>query len=57
MTIIPENEQLKRAVRWISDQLMENENLSKMKLINEATLRFDLDPKQSTFLINFYKRE
>lgn len=55
MTVIPENEQLKRAIKWISDQLMEDEHLHKLTLVNEATLRFDLDPKQSTFLINFYK--
>jgi hypothetical protein len=54
-TIIPESEQLKRAVRWISEQLKENEQLSKQKLINEAISRFDLNPKQSMFLLSFYK--
>ena len=54
-TIIPESEQLKRAVRWISEQLKEDEYLSKQKLINEAISRFDLNPKQSMFLFSFYK--
>ena len=55
MTVIPENEQLKRAVKWISEQLRKDENQRKAELINQATLRFDLSPKQAEFLINFYK--
>jgi hypothetical protein len=54
-TIIPDSEQLKRAVKWISEQLKEDENISKQKLINEAITRFDLNPKQSMFLLSFYK--
>jgi uncharacterized protein (DUF2344 family) len=57
MTIISDDEKLKRAVKWISDKLNENENLSKKTIINEACLRFNLDPKQSMFLFNFYKEE
>jgi hypothetical protein len=57
MTIIPDDEKLKRAVKWISDKLNENENLSRSKIVSEACLRFNLDPKQSMFLINFYKEE
>ena len=52
---MPESEQLKRAVRWISEQLKEDEKLSKQKLINEAISRFDLNPKQSMYLLSFYK--
>lgn len=55
-TIIPDSEQLKRAVKWISEQLKEDENKSKQGLINEAISRFDLNPKQSMFLLSFYKK-
>lgn len=55
-TIMPDSEQLKRAVKWISEQLKEDENKSKQGLINEAISRFDLNPKQSMFLLSFYKR-
>ena len=54
-SIIPESEQLKRAVKWISEQLKEDENIPKQGLINEAISRFDLNPKQSMFLLSFYK--
>jgi hypothetical protein len=54
-SIMPDSEQLKRAVKWISEQLKEDENKSKQGLINEAISRFDLNPKQSMFLLSFYK--
>ena len=54
-TIMPDSQQLKRAVKWISEQLKEDENKSKQGLINEAISRFDLNPKQSMFLLSFYK--
>jgi len=54
-TIIPESQELKKAVKWISEQLKEDENQSKQSLINEAISRFDLNPKQSMFLLSFYK--
>jgi hypothetical protein len=54
---MPESQQLKRAVKWISEQLKENEKKSKMGLVNEATLKFDLTPKQSMYLLNFYTQK
>ncbi len=56
-TILPDNEPLKRAVKWISEQLKDDENKPKQLLINEAILRFDLNPKHSMYLINFYKNK
>ena len=55
-TIIPESQQLKRAVKWISEQLIEDEYKSKMALVNQATMKFDLNPRQSMQLLNFYKK-
>ena len=56
-TIMPESEALKRAVKWISEQLKSDENQSVKRLINEAILRFDLDPKQSNYLYHFYQKD
>ncbi len=53
-TIMPDSELLRRAVKWISENLKEDENQSVKKLINEATLRFDLNPMQANYLYNFY---
>jgi hypothetical protein len=53
--VLPKGETLRRAIRYISDRLREDENLSPMALVDEATLRFDLSPKDSEFLIGFYR--
>lgn len=52
---LPEGEALRRAVRWISPQLEESETQPVMPLVNEATLRFDLTPRQSEYLIEFFR--
>ncbi len=54
-SIMPDSAQLKSAVKWISEQLKEDHTKSKQGLINEAISRFDLNPKQSMFLLSFYK--
>ena len=56
-TIMPTNQQLKKAVKWISEQLKDDESKSAISLVNEAILRFDLDPKQSENLLNFYRKK
>ena len=55
MSIYPEGENAKRAVRWISDQLREDESLPVMRLVHQAISRFDLTPKEGEELIAFYR--
>lgn len=54
-TVLPGSEALRRAVKWISEELKIDENQNKMKLVNEATLKFDLSPSEGEFLFNMYK--
>ena len=56
-TIMPESESLKRAVKWISEHLKEKSDQSVNTLINEAVLRFDLNPKQSQSLYELYRNK
>jgi hypothetical protein len=42
-------------VRWISERLREREDRPLLPLVNEATLRFDLSPRESEYLIGFYR--
>ena len=49
------SEQVRRAVKWISENLKESPEQSLKNLINEAILRFDLSPFDSELLINFYR--
>ena len=53
--VMPKGENIRKAIRWISNNLKENASQSLKKLINDAILRFDLSPGDSEFLINFYK--
>lgn len=55
-TVMPEGEALRRAVKWISAEIGEHPDKSVHKLINEAVARFDLSPKDSDFLMSFYKK-
>jgi hypothetical protein len=53
-TIMPEGEAIRKAVKWISDNLQNDPNKSVPKLINEAVVRFDLSPKDAEFLSGFF---
>jgi hypothetical protein len=54
MSILPEGEQLRRAVRWISDERQEKKDANLAKLIDEACVKFDLSPTDAEFLIRFF---
>jgi len=51
MTILPEGEQIRRAVKWISDQRQEAPETPLPRLIGEACLKFDLSPKDAETLV------
>ena len=54
MSILPEGEQLRRAIKWISDRRLDDPNARLLTLIGEAGLKFDLSPKDQEKLVNFY---
>lgn len=56
-TVMPEGENIRKAVKWISGELQENPNKSLQKLVNDAVLRFDLSPKDAEFLTSFYRKD
>ncbi len=51
MSIHPEGEQLRRAIKWISDGRTENPEAGLLKLIEDACLKFDLPPKDAESLM------
>ncbi|MFH2002906.1 MAG: hypothetical protein ABIK28_24780 [Planctomycetota bacterium] len=53
----PQGEMLRQAVRWISDALKEDENAPVHRLIQKASSRFNLSPKDEEFLMAFYKEK
>ncbi len=55
--LLPEGEELRRAVKWVSANLQEDPGQPLHKLVQEAVFKFDLSPKDSEFLIRFYRKE
>jgi hypothetical protein len=55
--ILPEGEDLRRAVKWISNHLQENPGQSVNPLVHEAILKFDLSPRDAEFLLMFYRKK
>jgi len=56
-TIIPQGEKLKQAVQWISEKRKENPGINHVTLVNDASFRFDLSPKDSEFLLRLVKND
>ena len=54
-TIQPKGEKVRRAVKWISSERMENPEKELISLLREAALRFNLSPREESFLFDFYK--
>jgi hypothetical protein len=53
----PQGDALKKAIEWISEQRRKSPDTSVTRLANEASLQFDLSPKDSEFLLRFVKQE
>ncbi len=54
-TIMPEAENVQKAIKWISANMEENGNQPLQKLIESAVFKFDLSPKDTEFLMGFYR--
>lgn len=54
--VLPDGEDLRRAVRWVSTNLQEHADRPVKKLVEEAIFKFDLSPKDADFLITFFAR-
>ncbi len=53
--IIGQGEALRRALRWLSEKRREDAKTPRLKLIEEAALRFDLTPAEADFLVMEWK--
>jgi hypothetical protein len=53
-TIMPDGEEIKQAIKWISAQLEEKNNEPLAMLIEDAVFKFDLSPKEADFLTRFF---
>lgn len=53
--IAGQGEALRRALRWLSERRQEDPKAPRVKLIEEAALRFDLTPAEADFLVMEWK--
>jgi hypothetical protein len=54
-TVIPQSDKLKNAIEWISEKRNNNPDIRPSQLAEDASLRFDLSPRDSEFLLRFVK--
>lgn len=48
--LLPEGERMRRALLWVSDQMREHPERTRERILHEAEVRFDLTPRECTFL-------
>ena len=56
-TIQPEGENLRKAVKWISEERKYGPDRKPLKLIEEACLKFNLSPVEAEYLSKFVREE
>ncbi|MFO7783645.1 MAG: hypothetical protein R6V25_03370 [Desulfatiglandales bacterium] len=54
-TIQPKGENIRKAIRWISQQREDDPQKATSSLIQEACMRFNLTPKDEIYLDSFYR--
>ncbi len=52
--LLPDGEEIRRAVKWVSGNLQEDPGRPVGPLVQEAIFRFDLSPRDAEFLIGFF---
>jgi hypothetical protein len=55
MSIMPQGEDLRKAVKWISDMRQTEPQASAQKLVDEACLKFNLSPIDAEYLGRWVK--
>jgi hypothetical protein len=54
--LAPEGEALRRALYWLDDRVKEDPRLERVRLVGEASVRFDLTPVEEQFLLEAWLR-
>ncbi len=53
--IVPGGDSIRSALKWLSDRRLQDPAAPRMKLIEEAALRFDLTPLDVEFLVRNWR--
>ncbi len=55
-SLLPDGEDVRRAVKWVSGNLQENPDQPVQPLVKDAIFKFDLSPRDAEFLIGFFSQ-
>jgi hypothetical protein len=53
--VVPGSDSIRSALKWLSQKRLDDPGAQRMKLIEEAALRFDLTPLEVDFLSSNWK--
>jgi len=53
--LLPDGDDLRKAVKWVSGVLQENPDQPLQPLVQKAIFTYDLSPKDGEFLIRFFR--
>lgn len=54
-TVMPEGENIQKAIKWVSANLEDSTTQPLHALIEKAVFKFDLSPKDTEFLMGFFR--
>jgi hypothetical protein len=57
MSIAPQGEDLRNAVKWISQERQDNPQADIKKLVQKACMKFDLSPKEADYLEKMFAQK
>ena len=57
MTIQPKGDAIRKAVRWISDERQHGEATNLNRLVDQAAVKFNLNPMEVEYLLRLVKDE
>ncbi|MGD9188860.1 MAG: hypothetical protein PVI89_11635 [Desulfobacteraceae bacterium] len=57
MSIMPQGEDIRRAVKWISEMRLSDPDADSNKLVEQACLKFNLSPIDAQYLSRWVKKE
>ena len=56
-TVQPEGEQIRKAVKWYAEEKAANPQRGRLKLLEEAGMKFNLTPVEEDYLAKLTKSE
>ncbi len=54
--LLPDGDELRKAVKWVSAQLQEDPDQALQPLVQQAIFTYDLSPKDGEFLVGFFRQ-